>query len=291
VDAMNRGDRRAAIRPHVLLLAIGAFFVAGAASALVLGEKSEEKGLRADIGQQLTKLASCYGKVWMKCEKKTDPFTTSCSLVTGQSNLDPMSPGDLAGTFVADIAKCESKVNFLKKAKTLNNTTGYQAIGCIGDSDPNTAGEQPFMDLDGYRAASEVALKTAVDQFGLLSAVSGCGADPKPDKCVETLVKTLAGFTKSIGSCTWKCENDFKDSMGNGGPNDDDNCSVVQYATMVPTPDPNMTVCENKAWSKIGKKYPGGLPARVDSFVMPAVVDQLNGANDSYYNVVGGNCP
>jgi len=55
VDAMNRGDRRAAIRAHVLLLTISAFCVAGAASALVLGEKSEEKGLRADIGKQLTK--------------------------------------------------------------------------------------------------------------------------------------------------------------------------------------------------------------------------------------------
>jgi hypothetical protein len=279
------------MRPHVLLVAVVAFFVAGAASALVLGEKSEEKKLRADIGKQLTKLADCYGKAWMKCEKKTDPFTTSCSLVTGQSNLDPMSPGDLAGKFSADIAKCESKVNFLKKAKTLNSTTGYQAIGCVGDSDPNTVGEQPFADLAGYQGGSAVALRTAVDQFGLISAVSGCVGDPKEDKCVETLVKTLAGFTKSIGICTWKCENDFKDKKGNGGPNDDDNCSVLQYATTTPTPDANMTVCEDKAWSKVDKKYPGGLPALVDSLVMPAVVDQLNGANDSYYNVVGGNCP
>jgi hypothetical protein len=274
------------------LVAVAGMLLAGAAQGLVLEETSEDKKLRQDIGKQLTNLAYCYGKAWQKCEKKTDPFTNSCSLVTGQTDLDPNSPGDLSGKFAADIAKCETKVDFLKKAKTLNATTGYEAIGCRGDSDSGTPGEQPFADLTSYEAGSKTLLRSTAGQLGLIPGLSGC--DPESDdadKCVTTLVKTFSVFTKAIGTCSWKCENDYRDKKGNGGPNDDDNCSIdLGYATTSPTPDPNMTVCADKALAKMLKKYPGGLPSLLDGVVMPIVADQLNSGNDIYYNVPG-NCP
>jgi hypothetical protein len=259
----------------------------------VLAEKSEEQKLRADIGKQVGKFVDCVGKAGLKCEKGTDPFTQSCSLATGATNLDPMSPGDAAGKFAADVAKCESKVDFLKKADLLDALTGYQAMGCPGDADPDTVGEQPFVDMMQYQSAAKSAVKTAADQFGLLAALSGCDPDPteKPDKCVGTLEKTIATLIKSLTLCSLKCENDYKNVKGNGGGNDDDNCSVLQHASPAPTPDANMTVCEQKAFSKVASKYPGGLPALITTVVMPVVINQLNAANDSYYNVVGGNCP
>ena len=52
-----------------------------------------------------------------------------CTLATGVA----IAPADSKVKFVADIAKCDGKLDYLKKAKTLTATTGYTAIGCQGD--------------------------------------------------------------------------------------------------------------------------------------------------------------
>ena len=278
------------VRWKVILTAVLTVVLAGEAGALVLDAKTESQKLRADIGKQLRGLAGCFSKAWQKCEKGTDPMTTSCSVETGATNVDAMSPGDLSGKFSADLFKCASKVDFLKKAKDLDATTGYEAIGCPGDSDAGTTGDQRFADMDAYETGAILALRKTVDQFGLLSAVSGCEGDPKEEKCVATLIKSLDLYTKGIGLCQWKCENDYKGKKGGGGPNDDDNCHVASYAGTTPTPDAVMTACADKVLSKLTKKYPAGLPDFFETLVMPVVVDQINVGNDAYYNNPTGNC-
>jgi hypothetical protein len=147
--------------------------------------------------------------------------------------------------------------------------------------------------MAGYQAGAESAIKAAVDQYGLLAAVSDCDPmDPAAAaKCVEKFLKTFAGLTEAIGKCALACENDYKNAKGNGGGNDDDNCSVGTYATTAPTPEPAMTACADKVLAKLTKLYPGGIPVALSTLVMPQVIDQLNAGNASFYNVPGGNCP
>jgi hypothetical protein len=290
IIARSKCAKEFGLKWRTLLAAVLSLMLFGDAEALVIEAKTEAQKLRADIGKQLTGLAGCFSKAWQKCEKGTDPLTTSCSIETGETDLDASYPGDLSGKFADDIAKCVSKVDFLKKAKDLNATTGYEAVGCPGDSDSVVAGDQRFSDMDAYEAGAIASLRVTVDQFGLLAAVSGCDTDPKVEKCVSTLIKSLDLYTKGIGLCQWKCENDYKGKKGGGGPNDEDNCHVPDYTSNAPTPDPAMIACSDKALSKLTKKYPAGLPPLFDSLVMPLVVDDINSGNDAFYNVSGGNC-
>jgi hypothetical protein len=285
IIARSKCAKEFGLKWRTLLAAVLSLMLFGDAEALVIEAKTEAQKLRADIGKQLTGLAGCFSKAWQKCEKGTDPLTTSCSIETGETDLDAAYPGDLSGKFAADIAKCVSKVDFLKKAKDLNGTTGYENIGCPGDSDSEEAGNQRFFDMNAYQVGSIDSLKVTVDQFGLLAPISGCDpSDPKLEKCVATLIKSLDLYTKGIGLCQLKCESDYKGKKGGGGPNDDDNCHVESYATTAPTPDSVMTACADKALSKLTKKYPAGLPAVFEALVMPAVVDGINSGNDAFYN-------
>ena len=116
------------------------------ASALVLVDKSEEQKLRSDAQE--------------------------CTLATGTA----VAPANAKGKFVADIAKCDGKINYLKKAKTLTATTGYTAIGCPGDSVSGGA-DDPFADMTAYQAGALGSTKTQIDGLALtLGVVSGCGA-------------------------------------------------------------------------------------------------------------------
>ena len=93
------------------------------ASALVLVAKSEEQKLRADIQKQTHGYTSCLVKAATNCEKSGAVIASECTLATGVA----VAPADAKGKFVADIAKCDGKLAFLKKAKTLTATTGPSA--------------------------------------------------------------------------------------------------------------------------------------------------------------------
>jgi hypothetical protein len=125
---------------RLVAIAVAGLVVSGtAASALVLVEKTEAQKLRADIQKQQHGLVSCLVKAATNCEKSGNLVASECDLATGTAT----APADAKGKFAADIAKCESKLNFLKKAKTLDANTAYTAFGCPGDSDDGTAGDIP----------------------------------------------------------------------------------------------------------------------------------------------------
>jgi hypothetical protein len=277
-----------------------ALLVAGSAQALPLAEKSPEQQHRKDIAKQGSKYGSCLAKAWEKCEKKgTDPFLAECGLVTGTVAATITDP-KVETALQTNIAKCVTKLDFMKKAPFgTNPNTAAVALGCPGGLD----------DLDDYQGLVVDVFKVAVDQFGLIPTVSGCPNDDNAAKCVFAEVKRLNKLTQGLGKCYAKCENDYKDKKGNGGGTESsDNCSaggrcvggLNAGATCFADAncnslncddsfsDPNFRLCSDKALAKAIKKTPW--PSLVEALVLPAVLEQLNGANDATYNIPA-NCP
>lgn len=253
------------------------------ASALVLTAKSEEQKLRADIQKQTHGYTSCLVKAATNCEKSGAVVGVECTLATGVA----VAPADAKGKFVADIAKCDAKLAFLKKAKTLTASTGYTAIGCPGDSDAGTAGDQPYADISAWQAGTPASTKAQIDLLAsALGAVGGCGMDADPAKCQATLNKTVAGYAAAIQKCELGCENDYSNKKGNGGPVDSTVACSLNAAGTGSVGDVNFSACIDKAYAKATKTP---LPALVTSVVLPALSTALNDANNDLNNE--NDCP
>jgi hypothetical protein len=256
-------------------MASTALLFASAASALVLPDKSPEQKLRKDITKQLSKYTACLGKALSQCEKGTDPFTAECSLATGVV----IPPGDPKIRFVADLTKCVSKVDLMKKAK-VSSVEAAESIGCSGG----------FADLEDYEDERIGTLKVTLDQLGLLrnAAINGCdvscAGEPShkigkcEGKCVDDIVKRFTKMTLGMAKCLEKCENDYKDKKGNGGPTDLGNCEVAQT---LGDQDANFFACTEKVFEKAEKKaaWPTGIAG-----ILPIVIGSLNDGNDAGYN-------
>ncbi len=291
-------------RSIVIAVVTVAFSWGGLAHALVLADKSPEQKHRKDVAKQSAKLAKCLTKVWETCEKKgADPSVAECDVTDGtvDGGVDP----NAAANFAPSIAKCISKLDFMNKAPDgANASTAYQAFGCPGDANP-APGLQPFTDMDAYELGVIEAVKVAVDQFALLPPVTGC--DPMDGKCFFAEVKRLNQLTQGIGKCQEKCESDYKDKAGNGGPVDSfDPCSAGGRCTDDQTPcfsDANCSPatcnytfsnlafrqgCADKVFGKAIAKNPW--PPLMQSAVLSVVLGQLNSANDDNYNRTD-NCP
>ena len=262
-------------------MASTALLFASAASALVLPDKSPEQKLRKDITKQLSKYTACLGKALSQCEKGTDPFTAECSLATGV--VTP--PGDPKIRFAADLTKCVSKVDLMKKAK-VSSVEAAESIGCSGG----------FVDLEDYEDERIGTLKVTLDQLGLLrnAAINGCDASCAGEpshkigkcegKCVDDIVKRFTKMTLGMAKCLEKCENDYKDKKGNGGPTDLGNCEVAQT---LGDQDHNFFNCITKVfWKAQGKS---GWPAGIAG-ILPIVINDLNEGNDAAYNSAAA-CP
>ncbi|MEI8359197.1 MAG: hypothetical protein WCH13_12010, partial [Deltaproteobacteria bacterium] len=106
------------MKKGIIYTAAGAIALLGVASparALVLPDKSEAQQIRASISAQNQGLTACVVKANLACEKDTAPVQ-DCFVSTG--TITPMSGADAKGKFVADLAKCASKVSYMSKAKT-----------------------------------------------------------------------------------------------------------------------------------------------------------------------------
>jgi hypothetical protein len=265
-------------------VAAGLFVSSLNASALVLGEKTEEQKLRADIQKQSHGYTACLVKALTNCENSGAMVGAECTLATGVA----IAPADAKGKFVADIAKCDGKLNYLKKARTLTATTGYTAIGCPGDSVPG-GGDDPFADMNAYQVGTIGPTKGQIDTLAVaLGAVSGCAMDADPLKCQAALNKSVSGYAFAIQKCQLGCENDYKNKKGNGGPADSttacslnagyDGRSTLATAS---TGDANFDACIVKAYGKATKTP---LPAAVTTVVLPALATALNNANNDINN-------
>ncbi|MBY0279785.1 hypothetical protein K2Z84_30995 [Candidatus Binatia bacterium] len=253
------------------------------ASALVLTEKSEAQKLRAGIQKQTHGYTSCLVKAATNCEKSSTLPSADCTLATGAAT----NGGDAKGKFVGDIAKCDGKLDFLKGAKTLTASTGYTAIGCPGDSNGGTAGDQPYADLSAWQAGTPASTKPQIDALAtLLSAFGECGMNADPLKCQATLNKTIAGYAAAIQKCQLACETDYKNKKGDGGNDDSTTACSLNAGATAGVGDANFNACIDKAYAKATKTP---LPMNVAGFVLTQLATALNDANNDINNE--NDCP
>lgn len=255
------------------------------ASALVLVEKTEEQKLRADIQKQTHGYVSCLVKAASNCEKSGALVASECTLATGAA----VAPADAKGKFSADIAKCDGKLAFLKKAKTLTATTGYTAIGCPGDSVAGGA-DDPYADMNAWQAGTPGSTKSQIDTLAIvLGGVSGCGAQPTvkdQQKCQAAEVKRVAGYAAAIQKCQLACENDYKNKKGDGGTTDATTACSVNANANGAVGDLNFNTCIDKAYAKASKT---AIPSGVATVVLPGLATALNDANNDINNE--NDCP
>jgi len=257
------------------------------ASALVLVEKSEEQKLRADIQKQTHGYVSCLVKAATNCEKSGLLIASECDLTTGTATGSANSKLK----FAPDIAKCDAKLDFLKKAKLLTASTGYVAIGCPGDSNAGTPlVDEPYADMDGWQAATPAATKAQIKTLATaLGAISGCDTlltVKDQQKCQADLNKRVAGYAAAIQKCQLGCENDYKNKKGDGGNSDSATACSLNATASAGTGDLNFNACITKAYLKATKT---ALPALVDLLVMPALATALSDANNDVNNQ--NDCP
>jgi hypothetical protein len=257
----------------------GMALLASSASALILTDKSDEQKLRKDIQKQQSKLVDCLVKSALKCEKNGVTISPpECDL----STADDGTPENDDAAFAAGIAKCESKVDYTKKLFG-NIDDDYDAIGCPGDSVPGGA-DDPYSDLVTYQAGASPAAKDQIDTLAAVlagSSVAACNTEPTPEdqnKCAADIAKRVGGYAKGVFKCSGKCENDYKDKKGNGGPNDAANCALnADGSTPNTAGNANYNACIDKERAKALKKGP--LPN-----IFNLLHSALNDANNDVFN-------
>jgi len=231
--------------------------------------------LRADIAKQVSKYTFCLVKAASGCEKKGLNSGSECNLGTGAVAYD-MPVGDATAKFQAAILKCDTKLLVTKKST--NPVTDYTAVGCPGDCNA-AAGTQKCADLNAFEATLEaVSATSAKGQLGILAAAidGSCATDlaimdntdPARIACVVDQAKLMSKYAQGVFKCQAKCENDFKDSKGNGGLSNGVDCAAGNVGA-----DANFTTCVNAV---LGKVSPDLSPS------VAALVPVLNGViNDA----------
>ena len=248
------------------------------ASAEVLTDKSPEAKHRKDVGKQTAKFVACLAKAAIKCEKGGASSGVDCDLSNPPASTHPDPKGKVIPKFLAAIAKCEMKVNLTKKGPA----SDYTLFGCPGDSDPVTSGDQPYTDLTDFQAGLS---QNTRDQLSLLTPAIDilCGGpnstDPAVIACTELQANGLLKYAKGVFKCQEKCENDYQNKKGNGGPTD----SAAQCAAGDAGADSNFKDCVNGVLAKAQKK--GALIAGLVTAVNAAV----NKATNDLYNQ--NDCP
>jgi len=269
-------------RNTLALAGMVAVLGAAPAHALVLdpGASAAQKelyGIRADISKQLAGFTQCIVKANLACEATGATTAQECFLSTSTAN----APADAKGKFAEAVAKCDAKVDYLKKNKSFTPLGAYQGLGCPGDSDGNTPGAQPFNNMDDYEAAARASAKAQVQLLGsLLQALLPSCTD---QKCVASASSALASYTSALQSCLAACENDFKNKKGNGGPDDlTTHCEINPGDGLggSPNSDPNFDACIQKAAAKATKNGPLALQGLVST-----VAGIVGGASNSLYNL------
>jgi hypothetical protein len=261
---------------------VGVALLASAAWALILADKSDPQKLRKDIQKQQSKYVNCLVKAALKCEGTGNVVAApECELET--STATP--PADAKGTFAADIAKCVSKVDYTKKLYG-SPASDYDDIGCPGDSVPGGA-DDPYADLNAYQVGAVANGKVQVDLVSIVLAgvannVCPAGTPDERNDCGVALAKQIGGYAKLIFKCLGKCENDYKNKKGNGGPTDGPNCLLDADGSAPNTSgDALFDACVDKARVKAEKK--GAFTAPVVG-VVSLVHNAINDANIDLFN-------
>src|SRR5206468_6173151 len=168
------------------------------------------------------KLVACLAKASIKCEEKGADSSSECNLANPNSStiMDPTAKSK----FVTAVATCLGKVDLEKKSATGNPATDYTGIGCPGDADPNTSGDQPFADMNAFQANQLTSVPTQLAMLApFIAQICGGGtatSDPLVLACMDTDAKALLKYGTSANKCQTKCENDYSGSKGGAEPTD-----------------------------------------------------------------------
>lgn len=238
--------------------------------------------LRKDLGKQGAKHVFCLVKAATKCEQDGVDSTVECNLTTGNVSYD-MPPGKATQKFQDAIAKCDEKYNPSKKG------TDYVGIGCPGDCNTSAPGVQQCANMSpAYEATVEAttgltaakvqlpALATLINGACTLDGFGSSNTDPARMACVEQNAATLSTYSKGLFKCVSKCESDYKDKKGNGGPNNDPNCNS-------PSANAAFDTCDDAAFTKAVDKN-GALSPSNASILLPQIRSAINDATNGLYN-------
>jgi hypothetical protein len=182
---------------------------------------------RLDVAKQTSKFADCVGKAGSKCVSKTPPETlavpgaTICSAVNPDSSQG-ISAEDLAA-YKEAINKCELKVDFTKKQPEGVSSADAYADPNLGLGSPHDPAECPTIptDLVTYRQFVIDSAKEKVDdQMAIIPGLCSYDTELGPIKCATKGIGLLLKGAKGLFSCQQKCEGDYSDKKGNGGPTD-----------------------------------------------------------------------
>jgi hypothetical protein len=234
---------------------------AGTARANVLNPFADKtlkpaQKLRADVAKQVAAYTFCLAKAAANCEKHGLSSHPECHLNTGIVDYEP-SGGKNTDKFTAAITKCDAKINLGKKGFTGD----YTAIGCPGDCNAAAPGTQECAGIAAFQALVTAPSASAVKgQLPLLAAVidSACATD-NPGKldtdveritCVADNTKALTKYAQGLFKCEGKCEEDFKDKIGNGGLDNTTACLSGLSAKGA------FNACDGSALSKAGALSP-----------------------------------
>jgi hypothetical protein len=202
--------------------------------------------------------------------KKGVSSTSECSIADPPAST--IADTKAKDKFIADVAKCPTKLNLTKKGPASN----YSEIGCPGDSDEGTSGDQPYADLNDFQANVGQNTQDALALLGpAITAL--CDLNPSPgadaNECTLIHIKQGGKYAKGVFKCMEKCENDYKDKKGNGGPTDDlDQCFPATSTNA------EFNACVTKSLTTANKK--GTLKA----IVVSALNNALGDANNDLYN-------
>jgi len=262
------------------------------AHGLVLPAGSALQKQRADVGKQEAKLVACLAKASIKCEEKGADSSSECNLANPSAST--IADATAKAKFVAGVATCLGKVDLEKKSATGNPATDYTGIGCPGDADPNTSGDQPFADMNAFQANQLTSVPTQLSMLApFIAQICGGGtatSDPLVLACMDTDAKALLKYGTSANKCQTSCENDYSAtaSKGGGGPNDSTTqCALTGGATTV------FNLCVQAARDKLdaaavdgtGAHSSTGVDLILDGLGMtPGLNATLDGANNSLYN-------
>ena len=261
----------------------------GIAHGLVLTAGSASQKQRADVGKQVAKLTSRLAKSTIKCEESGVNSGVECDLTNpGASTVAEPAKSK----FIAAVATCLSKLDLEKKSATGDPAADYTGIGCPGDSDPNTGGDQPYTDMNAFEASQLTGVPTQLAKLPpFIEQICGGmnSTNPLILACEDTDAKALLKYGTSANKCQSKCENDYSGSKGNGGPTD----STTQCALASASADTAFKLCEQAARDKLDAAAVNGSGAHDSSGVdlilngagmIPGLNATLDGANNSLYN-------
>ncbi len=224
-----------------------------AASAVILPDGDPLQKQRANIGKQTAKLALCMSKAAIKCEKEGVLAAAECDLTNPASSTVPDPKNKIIPKLTDALTKCESKLDLAKKSATGNALGDYEGIGCPGDAIMGGADDR-FADLAAFEASIGPDTRIQLEALTPTIAASCDDGDGDPNEpaeleCGIDQASALLKYAKGAFKCIGKCEDDYKNLKGNGGPTD-----AGSQCNPNTSPDQNFLDCDAAALDKAQKK-------------------------------------